>query len=176
MTAACSKNETIQVVCEGSEVTSSLGSSETESRSSKKTIRVLLQSRAVQTGIKYLSPQLEEKSNWSESSRSVWTYQVDSDPEIFDRSTTLQYGGKTESLDRKVEVDSTAISVFDHHRQVFRVNSPDEKVFIKYYHARIDRISGGFYEEKIDYYYSGKNEDRIKVETQGSCRKADQKF
>jgi hypothetical protein len=176
ISAACSKNDHIKVVCEVSEVTSSSESSENETRSIKKTIRVWFEPREIIIGNKNILHQSEAHGNWSEIKKSTWVYQVDSDPAIFERSTVEEINNKTESHDRKVEVDSNAISVTDHHRQVFRTSNAEEAVFIKYYRARLDRVSGKFEEETVNYYNTNKNTARIRTEAQGFCKKAEQKF
>jgi len=180
--AACSKTppEKISLVCQGIEVTSGTKSDgtryEPESTNVTRTIVLEKQEKKILNGhsiIEFDKPNYGDRTEISELTNVL---KIDANREIYKESSITSLLRKTTQNNSGVAVTNERITANQEIRVTYGESNDHELNHFDDYSISIDRVSGAFKEVFLQGGIGKKKTDSFRVETNGMCKKAEQKF
>jgi len=180
--AACSKTtlEKISLVCQGTEVTSGTKSDGTrydpESTNVIRTIVLEKQEKKILNGLSIIEFDKPNSGDRTEVTELTDVLKIDGSREIYKESSITSLLRKTTSNNSGVAVTNERITANQEIRVTYGESKDHELNHFDNYSISIDRVSGAFKEVFLQGGIGEKKTDSFRVETNGMCKKAEQKF
>ena len=180
--AACSKTppEKISLVCQGIEVTSGTKSDgtlyEPESKNVTRTIVLEKQEKKILNGLSIIEFDKPNSGNRTEVTELTDVLKIDGSREIYKEYSITSLFRKNTTNNSGVAVTNERITASQDMRVEYS-NSKDKKgSYFDNYTIAIDRVSGVFKEVLTEGGIGSAKSDSFKIETNGTCKKAEKKF
>ena len=180
--AACSKtpSEKINLMCQGTEVTSGTKSDgtlyEPESKNVIRTIVLEKQEKKILNGLSIIEFDKPNSGNRTEVTELTDVLKIDGSREIYKEYSITSLFRKNTTNNSGVAVTNERITASQDMRVEYS-NSKDKKgSHFDNYTIAIDRVSGVFKEVLTEGGIGSAKSDSFKIETNGTCKKAEKKF
>jgi len=180
--AACSKHqpEKVSVVCQGTEVTSGKRADgtllETDSINVVRTINLEKQTKKILDGVLIIEYGKPNSGDRKEISELTDVLRIDANREIYKESSITNYSRKTTTNYSSVSVNSERIAANQEVTVEYMEAKDKELSNFRDYSITIDRVSGVFKEVLKEGGTVNSKSDSFRIETIGTCKKAEQKF